>query len=214
VEHNIVADLTSTVAEGGEMLISRQRCGIWRWFVLVALLAASGCAVLGRGKSTGKTSILIIKDHTYPLIRRLESDSVEVDGVLYRVDSHFEVGSGLWVKTRVVATNRAEETVSSSFTGCQPVVRIYREPRRNGVPVWDETRWLDPPTRCQRQGLGLTLNPGEERVLHTRAVAPLRFRAILPPQSYYFSVVFWVGGQAYEVASGEGRVVDSDSGSG
>jgi hypothetical protein len=170
------------------------------------LLLVSGCAVLGRGERGGASSILAVRDQVYPLSLHLDRDSVEVDGVLYRVESRFVADSVLWIQTRVVASNRKPRVVSTTDGACQPVVRIYQEPRRNGAPVWDETRWLRPPTGCQRAGRGLTLEPGQERVVHAVAVAPLRLRAVLPPRRYYLTVVFWVGGQAYEVASGEGDV--------
>jgi hypothetical protein len=135
------------------------------------------------------------------------TDSIVVDGVVYRVESRFAADSVLWIQSRLVAANRTEGVTTASYGACLPLVRLYLDSARAGLPIWDESLAISEKEGCTgRRGRPYRLEPGQEMQLHVVAVAPRRLRAYLPPRLYYFSVVFWLGGQAYEVASGHAEL--------
>lgn len=105
-----------------------------------------------------------------------------------------------------MASNGTEATVAPKYSACHPVVRIYLGADRSGIPVWDETKLIKEPVGCEAETGGLRLAPGQSRQLHFMGVAPRRLNGSLPPGRYRLSVIFWLGGQAYELGSGEGEI--------
>jgi hypothetical protein len=136
----------------------------------------------------------------------MRTDSVVVDGLTYRAEARFVVDSVFWVHTRVHVVNRTDTAGISSYGSCPPIVRVYLDEQRAGMPIWDEAFTITRPVECDRTGREVRLRPGETRQLHHVAVAPRRLRAFLPPRQYYLGVVFWVNGEGYELAAGQGEL--------
>lgn len=167
------------------------------------LLVVAGCAVLGRGGASAPPPEIRVGNGTYPLQRFMAADSVEVDGLTYLVEARFVTDSVFWIHTRLRVANRTDTIRSTSYGSCPPIVRVYFDEGRAGLPIWDEALTITKPAECDRGGRVVRLNPGEQRQLHHVAVAPRRLNAILPPRLYYLGVVFWVNGQGYELAAGQ-----------
>jgi hypothetical protein len=157
---------------------------------------------MGRGGENGPPPEIEIGGATYPLQRYMRTDSVMVDGLTYRAEAWFVTDSVFWIHTRVQVVNRTDTIGAASYGSCPPIVRVYFDERRAGLPIWDEALTITRPVECDRGGREMRLNPGELRQLHHAAVAPRRLNALLPPRQYYLGVVFWVSGRGYEVAAG------------
>lgn len=167
------------------------------------LLVLSGCALLGRGGEGGAPPEITIGSATYPLQRLMRIDSVVIDGLTYRAEARFVTDSVVWIHSRLHVMNRTDTIGVSSYGSCPPIVRVYLDESRAGLPIWDEARTITRPVACERGGKEVRLHPGQVRQLHHVAVAPRRLNAFLPPRQYYLGVVFWVNGRGYELASGQ-----------